>query len=202
MQASFLPSGPSSKPTAPEGFEFVGGRPCGRMYFSPVGGRPCGRMCFSLVGGRPCGRMCLSPVGGCPCGRMIAVAPANIREQGLAPTWTLLLQEFFGRLLFREFSGRPPLRPNVLLPCGRPPLRPNVLLPCGRLPLRPNDCSGSSQYSRAGARSHMDLGLRHTFASRGSLPLGFRATPAFARRGCLPRGFTNYNYSWSGKARF
>jgi hypothetical protein len=143
MQASFLPSGPSSKPTAPEGFEFVGGRPCGRMYFSPVGGRPCGRMCFSLVGGRPCGRMCLSPVGGCPCGRMIAVAPANIREQGLAPTWTLLLQEFFGRLLFREFSGRPPLRPNVLLPCGRPPLRPN-------------DCSGSGQHSRAGARSHID----------------------------------------------
>ena len=64
----------------------------------------------------------------------IALAPFKIREQGLAPTWTLLLREF----------------------CGRLPLRPNVLLPCGRLPLRPNDCSGSSQHSRAGARSYKD----------------------------------------------
>ncbi len=51
----------------------------------------------------------------------IALAPFKIREQGLAPTWTLLLREF-----------------------------------CGRLPLRPNDCSGSSQHSRAGARSYKD----------------------------------------------
>ena len=42
----------------------------------PVGGCPFNRMVKLAL--RPL------PVGGCPCGRMIAVAPANIREQGLS----------------------------------------------------------------------------------------------------------------------
>ncbi len=45
-------------------------------------------------------------MGGRPCGRMCVVAPATIREQGLAPT-----------------------KARCAVPCGRPPLRPNAWTP-------------------------------------------------------------------------
>jgi hypothetical protein len=92
------------------------------------------------------------PVGGCPCGRMDAVAPAHIREQGLAPTRNLfaptknLLAPTEGLLALTEGLFAP--TKNQLAPTE------GLFFPRGRLPLRPNGCSGSGAHSRAGARSH------------------------------------------------